>query len=307
MTSNDREKLIKRISWFGILGNGLLSILKILTGLLAGSMAVIGDGIDSATDVLTSVITLFTAKISNKSPDMRHPYGYAKAEAIATKALAFIIFFAGAQLFISTLHKIINNEIQGLPGKLTIYVTIISILGKLVLSIIHFRAAKKANSPMLKANGKNMQNDILISLTVLIGLFFTFILHLAVLDRILALAISIWIMRSGFQIFLQDNAELLDGIKDASLYNTVFSAASSVEGVANPHRIRIRQIGNSFLVDLDIEVRPEMSVNKAHQLAQAVEKKIRDELKNVYDVIVHIEPYGNEEIEKFGISREHLK
>ena len=307
MTSNDREKLIKRISWFGILGNGLLSILKILTGLLAGSMAVIGDGIDSATDVLTSVITLFTAKISNKSPDMRHPYGYAKAEAIATKALAFIIFFAGAQLFISTLHKIINNEIQGLPGKLTIYVTIISILGKLALSIIHFRAAKKANSPMLKANGKNMQNDILISLTVLIGLFFTFILHLAVLDRILALAISIWIMRSGFQIFLQDNAELLDGIKDASLYNTVFSAASSVEGVANPHRIRIRQIGNSFLVDLDIEVRPEMSVNKAHQLAQAVEKKIRDELKNVYDVIVHIEPYGNEEIEKFGISREHLK
>ena len=95
----DRSKELQRASWIGIAGNAVLAVIKIMIGFISGSFAVIGDGIDTATDVLTYMITLITARIISKPPDPKYPYGYKKAETAATKILAFIIFFAGAELF----------------------------------------------------------------------------------------------------------------------------------------------------------------------------------------------------------------
>ena len=92
-----RERKIINASWIAIIANALLSVLKIVVGIIAGSFAVIADGIDSASDVLTSLITLFTAHIISRPPDIKYAYGYNKADTVATKLLAFIIFFAGAQ------------------------------------------------------------------------------------------------------------------------------------------------------------------------------------------------------------------
>ena len=178
----DRTTLIIRTSWTGIIGNSILSILKISLGLISGSLAVVGDGIDSAGDIITSWITLFTARIISRPPDTRYAYGYAKAETIATTVLAFIIFFAGAQLAISTISQLIKGNFTEIPTILAIYVTTISIAGKLILSYIHFRIGRRINSSMLIANGKNMQNDVIISVGVLTGLFFTQILQLPVID-----------------------------------------------------------------------------------------------------------------------------
>ncbi len=306
--STKRTKELKKASWIGILGNSILSLLKIGVGFISGSFAVIADGIDSLSDVFSYFITLYTARIISKPPDRRYPYGYMKAETISTKVLSFIIFFAGAQLLISTLTRIFNPKPEVMPDIIAVYVTIISIIGKGILSIWQFRIGKRNESPMIIVNAKNMRNDILISLSVLVGLIFTFKFEMPVLDLITALIVSLWIMKVAFQIFMETNRELMDGVDDTSIYDKIFTAVDSVEGVKNPHRIRVRKIGNMFLISLDIEVNKNMTISAAHELSRKVEQSIKDAIINVYDILIHIEPEGNVEIdEQYGISREDFK
>ncbi len=303
-----REKIIIRASWISIVGNALLAAVKIILGLISGSMAVVADGIDSASDIATSFITLITARLLSKPPNIKYPYGYEKADTIATKALSFIIFFAGSQLAISTIERITSDEVYVMPGQLAIYVTMFSIFSKLALSVYLQKSGKRVNSAMLSANGKNMQNDVLISCSVLVGLIFTFIFKLPILDRITALAVSIWIMKVAVQIFFKTNMELMDGMNDPVLYCELFNAVRTVEGAQNPHRVRVRKIGNFHMISMDIEVDPMMSVTDAHNIAQKVEEQIRTTLPNVYDIVVHVEPIGNtREDEKFGLTEMDVK
>ena len=117
--------------------------MKIGIGLYAGSLAVVGDGIDSSTDVVISIITLITARILSRPPDKKYPYGYGKADTIATKALSFVIFFAGLQLMITTITKLVTGEVAVMPDKLAIYVTVFSILGKFFLSVLSVQDRQK--------------------------------------------------------------------------------------------------------------------------------------------------------------------
>ena len=302
-----RGSKIKTASWVGIYGNAILSIAKISVGIIAGSLAVVADGIDSASDILTSIITLITAYFITKPPDIKHPYGYQRADTIATKALSFIIFFAGAQLAISTVMNLIEGEIREIPSVIAIYVTLVSIVGKLLLAVYQFKIGKITKSQMLIANGKNMQNDIIISISVLLGLAFTFIFKLPVLDTITALVVSIWIMYVAFKIFMQTNIELMDGIENTSIYKDVFKAVEQVKNVHNPHKVRIRKLSNNYIIELDIEIDGSKNLNEAHKIGHEVEKNIRENIKNVYEVLIHTEPRGNiDKDEKFGISNKNI-
>jgi divalent metal cation (Fe/Co/Zn/Cd) transporter len=127
-----------------------------------------------------------------------------------------------------------------------------------------------------------------------------------VIDSIFAIMISVWIMKSGFDIFMETNVELMDGISDQTIYNRIFDLVSEVNGAKNPHRLRVRKLANLFVIGVDIEVDPNLKVAEAHKIAQAVEQKLKTQLGNVYDVMVHIEPFGNIEHEKYGISAENL-
>ena len=288
-------------------GNAILAILKIVTGLVAGSLAVVGDGIDSSTDVVTSFITLLTARILSRPPDKKYPYGYGKADTIATKVLSFVIFFAGMQLLITSIKRLITGEVTHMPSTLAIYVTLISIAGKFLLARYQFRIGKKTGSSMLIANGKNMQNDILISSSVLIGLIFIFVLKWPVLDKIFAILVSFWILKVAYQIFMQTNIELMDGTKDCTIYEKIFQAIEKVEGVHNPHRVRVRDIGHKLMIDIDMEVDGNLTLSEAHTMAHRVEESIKSGIDNVFDVTIHVEPLGDEIEEKdIGISRDEI-
>jgi cation diffusion facilitator family transporter len=304
---DNHPKIIVNASYVGVIGNALLSLLKIVIGIISGSLAVIADGIDSASDIVTSLITLFTARIMMRPPNIRYPYGYMKADTIATKALAFVILFAGAQLAISTVRNFLQGTERELPGMLAIYVTIVSIIGKFLLARHQLRKGKQTNSEMLKANARNMQNDVLISVSVLIGLVFTFLLNKPILDSITALFVSVWILKVGFQIFMQTNRDLMDANTDPGLYKKVFGAVEEVKGAANPHRVRIRKIGNYYMVALDLEVDGNISSHEAHEICVEVENHIREKINNVFDIMIHIEPAGFEhEEEVYGISPQNL-
>lgn len=303
-----REKKIIRASWWAIVGNGLLAALKLIVGFLSGSYAVIADGIDSTTDIVSSLVVLIAARIIARPPNVKFPYGYNKADTVATKVLSFVIFFAGAQLGYSTIRILTEGSVMVTPSSLAIWVTIISILGKLVLTLVLFRTGQKVESPMLIANAKNMRNDILISFSVLGSLLFTIFLQEPLIDRLIALTISAFIMYQAFKIFMKSNIDLMDGIDNTDVYCKLFDAVNSVDGAHNPHRVRARKIGNHYMVNLDIEVEPDLSVKEAHDIARNVEKSIKSNLKNIYDIMVHVEPLGNqEEDEKYGIKESDIE
>lgn len=304
---DNRYRKIKKASIIGVIGNSVISLFKLFAGFYTGSMAVISDGVDSATDIITSLITLVTAKIASRPPDTGHPYGHGRAETVATKLLSFVITFAGLQLFIKTLSQIINSETTGLPGTLAFVATLFSIVGKIGLALHKKSVGKKVNSQMMIADAKNMQNDILISSIVLIGLFFTNVLKMPIIDRIMALGISLFIIKVGFEIFLETSNELMDGLVDTDIYKRVFKAVEKVQGATNPHRTRVRKMNNLLLIDLDIEVDPDITVSQGHDIATAVDRSIRNEIKNVYDVMIHMEPIGiHEPEEKYGLSIKDL-
>ncbi len=308
MNKINKEKILIRTSWISTIGNAILSATKISIGLFAGSLAVLGDGIDSATDVIISIVMVYTASIMNRPPNKKYVYGYEKAEGIATKILSLIIFYAGVQMLISSVKAIIFSEAKGLPGIIAIYVTILSILGKLGLAWYQYRQGKKINSCMLIANAVNMRNDVLISSAVLVGLFFTFILKLPILDAITGLVVSFFIIKSSVSIFMDSNVELMDGIKDTSVYNQLFEAVDRVPGAFNPHRVRFRQIGGLYEISLDIEADENITLKEAHNIAEAVENSIRGSIENIYDIVVHVEPVGRHESnEKFGVDRKMVE
>ena len=250
----DRTRLLKRASWIAIGGNGALAVLTITIGIIAGSLAVVGAGIDTATDIVSSIVTLFAAGIVSKPPDRDHPYGHMRAETVATKLVSFIIFFAGAQLALESIGLLIAGEVRSVPSMLALYVIIVSVVGKAVLAYILLSMGKRNESPMLIANGKNMLNDILISASVLVGLIFTRLLNVPILDPIFALLVSFWVMKTAVGIFIESSTETMDSVRDHSVYDEIFAAVNEVPGASNPHRARIRKIGTHYTIDLDIEV-----------------------------------------------------
>ena len=299
-----RKKILIRTSIISLIGNAILSTSKIVIGIISGSLAVLGAGIDSATDVLISFVMIITVRIMNRPPSRKYAYGYEKAESIATKILSLIIFYAGIQLLIASVGGFFSSEPKEMPTIIAIYVTVFSIFGKLFLAWHQYRQGKKTESSMLIANAINMRNDVLISGSVLVGLAFTFILNMPIFDSIAGLVVSLFILKSSVSIFMESNVELMDGVKDESIYQKIFDAVEKTVGASSPHRVRSRQIGNLHQIELDIEVDPNISIKEAHEIAHAVEDNIRKTVENVYDISIHVEPRGeHHKNEKFGISQ----
>lgn len=304
--SIDREKrsaIIRKAAWIALVGNTALAVIKILAGILSGSLAVLSDGIDSSTDVLIAILTLFAARIAVKPGDEEHPYGHGRIETIAAAVISFVVFFAGGQILVRGAGELLRGVKSPIPSALALWATLASVGGKLFLAWTQFHYGKKSGSPMLIANGKNMRGDIVTSLAVLAGLGLTYLTGIPALDKILAILVSLWILKNAVGIFLEANTELMDGSSDRGKYAEVFHAVDHIAPAGNPHRVRIRHLGSMLIVDLDIEIDPEMSVRKAHQIALEVERSIKEHLPDVYDVIVHVEPKGNIEDEKFGLSK----
>ena len=304
----NRNNILKKASIISIVGNSLLALLKIITGIISGSLSVLGDGLDSLTDVFISIITLITSIIISKPPDKEHPFGHYRAETIATSILAFIMLFIGGQLVLSSIDKFFgHNEFQ-MPGMIAVYVTIFSIASKLLLSWSQFAFGKKAGSSMLIANGKNMLNDVITSSGVLIGLACVFYFNLPVIDKIIALIIGLWIIVSAIRIYWSTINEMMEGDADKELYNKIFEAVKCTEGVGNPHRVRIKKIGALYAIEMDIEVDGNMSVEKAHELTLLIEQKIHQAIENIYDIVIHTEPLGNfEKEERYGLNEHNMQ
>ncbi len=310
MPSNDfKSHYIRVAGVIALAGNALLAAIKILFASLSHSLAIMGDGIDSSTDVLIAIVTLVISGIIARPSDKGHPWGHGRAESTATLVLSFIIFYAGAQLILQSLTNIVRGEAGGQISGLAVVAALISIAGKVLLAALEQHYGKIADSEMVKANAQNMKSDIILSAGVLVGLAAAEFFHKPILDPIVASLVGCWVIKNAIEIFKQVTLELMDGNTDNSLYKKLFAAAYSVPGVTNPHRARIRKMASLFDIDLDIEVDPQMTVYDAHELTEQVEEAVRREIPDVYDIVVHVEPAGSDNHqrqEEYGLRPENM-
>jgi cation diffusion facilitator family transporter len=297
-----KARLIRLASITALLGNTFLACIKIVLGLKAGSLAVVGDGIDSSVDVFIAVMSLIVARVISRPADEGHPWGHGRAETIATAVLGCLLFFAGAQLILNSVMNLLSGSSLRVPSPQALIAALVSIAGKAVLAWSQYRFGKKAGSPMLRANGKNMAGDVILSAGVLAGLGLSLWLDLEAADAVMAILVGFWVIKSAAGTFMEVNLELMDGAPDTESYRAVFEAVRSVKGAGNPHRARMRRIAGLWDIDIDIEVKPDLTVMAAHRIAQEVERAIKEKVEGVYDIMVHVEPAGNLENEGYGLS-----
>ncbi len=303
----NRQQRIIRASWIGIGVNSLLAISKIGGGYLFASLAVIGDGIDSANDVGTYFITLIAARIIVRQADPKFPYGYNRAEAVATKLLSFFIFFIGAQLVFFSVIDLWHRTSRHIPAFGAVVITIISVLVKLILSYWQMKEGKSISSKMLIANAHNMRSDIILSLGVLLGVWCSYFFQQDWLDHFIGLLVGLWILKVAFELFKETSLELMDSVEDTAIYTKIFEAVNSVKEANNPHRLRVRRLSNLLMIDLDIELEESLTMKEAHFIGINVENAIKSNVENVYDIMIHFEPLGNvEEDETYGVRHQDL-
>ncbi len=314
--SSSRMRLIALAGWTALLGNLVLAVIKVASGVAAESLAVLGDGLDSATDVSIACMTLIVSRIIQRPSDQNHPWGHGRAETMATMVVAFVIFYAGTQLCLSSARQLFllltrPPEQPGLPAdNLALLATAISIAGKLLLAWSQFDLGRRCGSMMVLANARNMAADSIVSISVLAGLGAARILQLPILDPAVAFLVGLWVLRNAVSIFMEMNLELMDGNHDKELYRKLFDAVRTVDGVSNPHRVRIRKIAARWDIDMDIEVDPHISLHDAHELSEQVEAAVRRAIPDVYDIVVHMEPAGHGDHhseEQYGLSEADLQ
>jgi cation diffusion facilitator family transporter len=302
-----RARIIKTASITALLGNTLLAALKIFAGLWTGSLAVLGDGIDSSVDVLIALMALVVARIISRPADREHPWGHGRAETVATALLSCILFFAGAQLILNSGADLVFGKAREVPSAPALLVTLVSIAGKLALAWSQYLFGKKAASAMLRANAKNMTADVILSGGVLLGVGLSRFFHTGVFDSAFAVLVGLWVIKSAVGIFIEANMELMDGGSGPEPYRLVFEAVHSVAGAGHPHRTRMRRIAGLWDIDIDIEVAPDLTVSEAHAIATRVEGAIKERVEGVYDIMVHVEPSGTDQGHKkegYGLSED---
>jgi cation diffusion facilitator family transporter len=301
-----RAGIIKTAALTALGGNLVLALIKIAGGLYAGSMAVLGDGIDSGVDVFIALMSLFVSAVISRPADPGHPWGHGRAETVATAALSFILFFAGTQLILNAAGDLLSGINRPAPSGEALGITLVSIAGKLILAWTQYLFSKRAGSAMLKANAKNMAADVVVSLGVLLGLGLSMLLGVGAVDAAAAILVGLWIIRSAVGIFMEANSELMDGGSGTASYRAVFEAVHSVPGAGRPHRTRMRRIAGFWDIDIDIEVDPKLTVRAAHGIASRVEQAIKERVEGVYDIVIHVEPAGNVENEGYGLCEEEV-
>jgi cation diffusion facilitator family transporter len=283
---NNKKVLTARLS---IISNSSLILLKALVGFLTGSVSIISEAIHSTMDLLASVITYFSVKISDRKPDEEHPYGHGKFENISGVLEALLIFIAAAWIIYEAIQKIIVHEkIEQIEWGFI--VMLIAAIINFIVSRNLYKVAKEYDSIALEADALHLKVDVYTSLGVAIGLLLIWITGYYFLDPIVAILVALLIIRESFILLKTAYAPLLDTkLPDEDIEIIKKAIESKNIGNISFHQLRTRKAGHLKYVDLHLEVPQEYSVMESHDICDAIEKDIESKIKNI-EVSIHVEP-----------------
>lgn len=283
-----KYKVIKIASLFGIVGNMFLLIIKGLIGFTTNSQSMIADAINSAGDIVSSVMTYIGNKISSTPKDNDHNLGHGKAEYIYSMLISIIILYMSYQVFKSSFLSLINkNEYQF--SIYLIVVCIVTILTKLALFIYTNNLSKKYNNLLIKANANDHRNDMLLTTLNLIAIILS-ANNIYFFDGLVGIIIAIWIFISGIKIFKESYDVLMDKSLDIETKEKVYKIINSHNEIKKVQHFNSTPVGYQYQISFTIFVDGNLSTFKSHEIANNLEKEIDKKIPEIYLTVIHVNP-----------------
>lgn len=273
-----------------VFSNSLLVVLKLLAGLVTGSIAILTEAVHSLIDLLASFVALVSVRQADVPADEDHPYGHEKAENVAAGAEAMLILVGAGIIAFEAIRRLASgSEVEHLG--VGIAVIAFSALANVVVSGFLSRRARLHDSAALEGDAAHLRADALTSLAVLVGLALVEITGEAAFDAIAALVVAVAIVFAGVRLLLRSGRVLMDEApppKELDLIEAAIARARPPE-MAGYHKLRARRAGARRHIDLHVQFRSGTSLERAHALAHALRAAIEGELANA-DVLIHVEP-----------------
>jgi cation diffusion facilitator family transporter len=289
MAITNEQKAIK-IIYFSIAGNTLLAFIKGLTGYFGNSYALIADAIESTTDIFTSALVLFGLKYASKPADKNHPYGHGRAEPLITFLVVGFLIISAAIIAYKSIQHI--GTPHDLPEPYTLYVLGAIIVWKEISFRLVIRKSRETNSSSLKADAWHHRSDAITSVMAFAGISIALIFGKGYesADDWAALCASGVILYNSYLIFRPALGEIMDEHLYEDLEEKIRTISLSVEGIVDTEKCFIRKSGMKYHVDLHASVDGEISVRKGHELAHNLKDTLQQELPELENVLIHIEP-----------------
>ena len=290
---DERYKITTKVTIVGAVVNFILAVFKIIIGTIGHSHALIVDGIHSFSDLLSDGLVVFAAKQGNQTPDDDHPYGHARIETAFAAVLGGILIAVGVGIVIDALERLTSGNIVK-PESMTIWVALLSVLSKEILYRYTLVHADRLNSPILKANAWHHRSDAISSIVVLVGIAGS-MSGIPYLDAAAAVIVSMMIAKIGWEIAKESIEQLVDKGLDPKKVKFISDHIAEIPGVRHMHMLRTRQMGAEALLDVHVEVAPQLSVSEGHRISDEVSKELTKEFPDITQVLVHIDPEDDEE------------
>lgn len=278
-----------KAAWLSVLSNAVLTVGKLIIGIIIGSVSVISEAIHSGVDLLASFIALFAVKSSSKPPDHRHPYGHGKIENVSGTVEALLIFLAAVMIILEAIDKIKH------PGQLPdlgwgIAIMGFSALANLVVALYEIRVGRKEDSIALEADGMHHLTDVYTSLGVFLGLVIIKFTGLQIVDPITAILVACLIFKAAWDLTVKAFAPLVDTSMDREGIRVIESILDEYNSYfLEYHELRTRKAGRDSYIDLHLVVNPHHSIQEAHKLCDAIEARIEETIP-FSNVMIHVEP-----------------
>jgi cation diffusion facilitator family transporter len=286
---NNEQSAIKT-TYFSIVGNIVLAIIKGLAGFFGNSYALIADAIESTTDIFSSLLVLFGLKYAKRPADDNHPYGHGKIEPLITfLVVGFLITSATIIAYESIINILTPHKT---PKSWTLLVLGAIILWKEISYRVVLKKSLETNSSSLKADAWHHRSDAITSVMAFIGISIALIFGKGyeTADDWAALAASIFIFYNGYLIFRPALGEIMDEHLYDELIAEIREVSLKVDGISGTEKCFVRKAGTKYHVDLHALVNGSITVKEGHDLSHKLKDRLRSDIPNIGHVLIHIEP-----------------
>jgi len=266
-----------------------LIVLKVIVGVITGSISIIAQAVDSFLDLFAVAIIFFAISIATKPADEEHPFGHGKVENIAAIVQAMLIFIAGGLIIYSAVQRIITGNVVEMT-EAGIGVMVVSIIASVFLSRYLLRVSKVTDSIALQAVAHNIAADVYSAAAVLAGLVAIRFIRLNILDPIIAILVALFILKVAYDVLRGSYGGLID-VKLPEAEEAVIKSAilEHYSDVVNFHRLRTRKAGSQRYIDLHLVMPKNSSVEEAHRMCDHLEQDIKARVPQT-SVTIHVEP-----------------
>lgn len=287
----DYQKIAYKVSAVSLVGNFLLSLIKLFTGLVFHSAALVSDSVHSASDVLSTFVVIIGVKISSKEADDDHPYGHERFECVAAMLLAGVLSLVGLGIGYEGITTIIDGSYHSAttPGILTLAVAMVSIVSKEAMYHYTIHYAHKINSTALTADAWHHRSDAFSSIGALIGVAGAR-LGFPICDPIASVVICVFILKAAWDIFKDATNKMVDHACTQEVQTQLRDCAASVKGVECIKDLKTREFGAKVYVELVICVDGKLTLTDAHRIAHQVHDKLESKFPDVKHCMVHVDP-----------------